>query len=165
MLSLEIHLGHQLSMVAGTGSWRFPFYHKVFHRTSKTNFNLTYLSALYHSCTMVCRWYEVLMSLGQKMLKDNRYKEIPRLPQCIRLFSRCRNNGGVCYVLWDKIARANAKYIHIKVMKYPLPPKSVHSVVKRAETLSDAMDATSILRKVQTISRGTKLQVDIIQCQ
>lgn len=139
----------------GFGTSAAPIYNNFVLQAIKLN-------PRYLSMIIPARWYsggKGLDSFREKMLNDNRLKQIVDFPEAFDCFPGVQIKGGVCYFLWDKDHKGECKVVTsrkgniVSDMTRPL-------LEKDADTFIRFNEAISILKKVQQFNE-TSLRTKI----
>ena len=132
----------------GFGTSATPIYHKFVEQAKKLN-------PRFLSMIMPARWYsggKGMDDFRDKMLKDNRIKQIVDFPEAIDCFPGVQIKGGVCYFLWDRENKGDCRVSTsrkgkiVSEMTRPL-------LEEHCETFIRYNEAISILKKVQVFNQ------------
>jgi site-specific DNA-methyltransferase (adenine-specific) len=134
----------------GFGTSAAPIFHKFVEQAMK-------LSPRYLSMIIPARWFSGGKGMDEfrdKMLNDNRLRQIVDFPEAIDCFPGVQIKGGVCYFLWDRDNSGQCKVItsrkgkHVSEMVRPLLEKGCETFIRYNE-------AISILKKVQFLGESS----------
>jgi site-specific DNA-methyltransferase (adenine-specific) len=121
----------------GAQASAMPLYHSFVQQAIKLN--PKYLSMIIPS-----RWFSGGKGLDEfrdKMLKDNRLREIVDFPNSVDCFPGVLIKGGVCYFLWDRDNRGDCKITTsrngvLSKMNRPLLEKGFDTLIRYNEAVS-----------------------------
>lgn len=130
----------------GFGTSATPIYHKFVEQATKLN-------PRYLCMIIPARWYSGGKGMDEfrdKMLNDNRIRQIVDFPEAIDCFPGVQIKGGVCYFLWDRDNAGECKVITSR--KGELVSEMVRPLLEKGcETFIRYNEAISILKKVQAL--------------